>query len=124
MYPRLPFVRPVPVTHQRALGTGIVLVIAGLFLTALGAFLIAFYLDFITLGDIMPGVYRDPSAAPVDAPLGAFVFIGFIVLFGLVSLSEGIWRICYRQSNKYLFYVLLGMGAIFIAAGILVKGLK
>jgi hypothetical protein len=63
---------------------------------------------------------------PCDSP---YIFpglseFGFIVLFGLVSLSEGVWRICYRESNKYILYVLSGMGAIFIAARMLARRLK
>jgi hypothetical protein len=124
MYPRIPFVRHGAINPARAVSTGVGLVVAGLLLTGIGALLFAYCLDFFTLSDIIPGVYRDPNAPPTKIPIGAFVFIGFIILFGLVSLLEGGWRICYRESNKYLYYIMLTMGAIFIAAGILAKGLK
>jgi hypothetical protein len=124
MYPRLPSIKHGPITPQQARITGVVLVVAGLFLLALGLALLAYILDFFTLGDILPGVYRDPEASEEEISIGALFFIGFILLFGLVSLIEGFWRILYRQSNKHLLAIMLVLGGIFIAAGIFARAIR
>jgi hypothetical protein len=124
MYPRIPPIKHGPITPRQARITGVVLILGGLFLVLLGLALLAYALGLFTLGDIMPGVYRDPNAPEVAPSLGALAFIGFMLLFGLVSLIEGFWRIRFRRSNKHLLTIIIVLGWIFIAAGILVKGLR
>ena len=96
----------------------------GLLLIGLIAALVAFFVDLISLSIIFPGVDPDPKAGPVSVPITAWLFILFFVLFGVVSVAEGIWRVWFGQRNKYLTKAMIVMGLMFVAAGIIAQGLS
>jgi hypothetical protein len=103
---------------------GLLLIATGLLLAALGLALLAYILDYITLADILPGTYRDPDAGPAETPTGAYIFVGFTLLFGLTALSEGAWRVWFGRHNRYLLRIILVLGGIFFAAGMIAQGLS
>ncbi len=124
MYPRIHEITPRALTSRQARTRGVVLIIVGLFLTGLAMAIVAFFLDLISLSVIFPGVYRDPNAGPVSVPIAGYLFVGFFALFGLVAIAEGIWQVWFGVRNKYLTIIMIAMGTIFVAAGILVRGLS
>lgn len=100
------------------------MVVLGLFLMVLLGGLLAFILGLFPLSAIFPGTYRDPNAPEPSLDWGAGLFIGFLFSFGVVCLVEGIWRIRYGKPNRKLVLILFVMANLFIAAGLVAKGLK
>ena len=100
------------------------LIIVGLFLIGLAAAIIALALDLISLSIIFPGVYRDPNAGPASLPIAGWVFLLFFAVFGLITVAEGVWQVWFGERNKYLTIIMIAMGIIFVAVGIIVQGLS
>jgi len=124
MIPHIPYPTNLPISPPQARITGWVLIGLGLFLMAFMGGLLAFFLDLFPLSAIFPGTYRDPNAPVVPIGWGVSLFLGFIFSFGLVSFVEGFWRIRYGKPNRKLVMILFVLGNLFIAAGIVAKGLK
>ena len=49
-----------------------------------------------------------------------FVF-GLVMIIGLVSLLGGLWQIIFGKRNKVLVYIIIGLGVVFMATGLLVS---
>lgn len=83
----------------------------------------ALLLDVISLADIIPGTYRDANAAPSETSIGAYGFFGFCLLFGVVCIITGIYQVWTGRRNGKLIIIILIMGALFAAVGIIARGL-
>ena len=60
------------------------------------------------------------TGGPQDITFMVFVF-GLVMIIGLVSLIGGLWQIVFGKRNKTLVYIIIGLGAIFIATGLAVS---
>ena len=105
--------KPRELTPAQVRRAGCLLTVLGLFITGLMLALLAYVLEFFTLADIFPGVYRVEDAAEDDEGLtGAFLFIGVFLSFGLVTLWAGIWQAWTGRALRKLWIVMLGMMAV------------
>ena len=100
----------------------------GWVLTFLGAFLVVF-MGAITV--LVTGIISQADAsarAKLNDNPGMLLFLyglfGFVILFGLVGMTGGIWQIKYGKRNKKLAYIILGMGIIFLLIGFLFRAFR
>jgi hypothetical protein len=124
MLPRLSDLQRRQLTPRQIRLGGWVMVACGLFLLALTGAVGALLLDIIALSDIIPGTYRDPTAGPPESSVGAYAFIGFCFVFGLVSTAAGFYQVWTGRRSEKLLSVMLVLGALFAAAGMIVRGLS
>ncbi|GAA4468803.1 hypothetical protein GCM10023189_54750 [Nibrella saemangeumensis] len=124
MIPKIPLIQKGPVNQHLVKPTGWILIGAGLFLMVFMGGLLAFCLGMFPLSAIFPGTYRDPNAPAVSLGLGAALFIGFIFCFGVVSFTEGFWRLRYGKSNPRLMLAILVLGQLFITGGLLARAFR
>ncbi len=96
-------------------GTGAVLV-------ALGGFLIV-VMGAITLWAVAlvqqtgkPGVTARFNGTK-DQMIIMFGVFGFVLLFGFVSLTAGLWQLIFGRRNMVLVYAILALGAVFLVGG-------
>jgi hypothetical protein len=111
-------------TPKQARRRGVFLIIVGLLLIGFVSLVSAVVADVIPLSTFFPGVYRDPNAGPTVIPLAAWLFLGFFIVFGLVSVVQGIWQVAYGERNRMLTIVMITMAAIFIGGGIIARSFK
>jgi hypothetical protein len=52
-----------------------------------------------------------------------FIILGFLMLFGGVSVIAGIWQLVYSRRNKYLISALIILGLIFLIAAPIFRAL-
>jgi hypothetical protein len=103
---------------------GWLLIVIGLFLVALMGLVGAMLLELISLTDLIPGTYRDESAGPVEVSVGAYVFFGFSLLFGFVTVAMGAYQVFTGKRSRKLILTILVMAAIFMIAGLIASGLE
>jgi hypothetical protein len=98
----------------------------GWVLTFLGAFLVIFMGAITVLVTNIISQANDPHATTKftggpEMLLFMYGLFGFVILFGLVAMTGGIWQIKYGKRNKKLAYIVLAMGLIFVIIGWLVR---
>ena len=113
-----------PLSSAQARRRGVLLVLIGLFLAALSAVILAVLFEFIDIATLLPGTYRDPSTGPSSVPVLAWAAVGFFGVFGLVSILQGVWQIATGARNKLLTIVMIAMAFVFVAAGLLARGMR
>ena len=118
--PPIDFEQPPKQARRR----GVFLIIIGLLLIAFLGLVSAVVADVIPLSTFFPGVYRDPDAGPTTIPLAVWLIPGFFVMFGLVSVGQGIWQIAYGKQNRMLMIVMVTMALIFMGLGLVARALK
>lgn len=123
MQPTLPPLNFRPLSPRAARIGGVFLILIGLFLLTLTGLLFAFFLDLVSLEKLIPGVYRDQSVQKA-VPLAAYLLVGFFSVFGLVSVFQGFWQVVYGVRNRIATVLMILMGGIFIAAGVVARAFK
>lgn len=123
MQPRLPPLNFRPLSPRAARVGGVFLILIGLFLLTVTGLLFAYFLDLVQVEKLFPGVYRDRSVE-TSVPVAAWALVGFFSLFGLVSVFQGFWQVVYGVRNRAATALMIVMGAIFIAAGVVARALK
>ena len=123
MIPRLGELKYKNLTSRQARVSGVVLIILGLFLAGLAAVIVGLVMDLIPLSTFFSNVYRDPEAEPTSVPIAAWLLILYIALFGLVSVPAGIWQVWFGERNRHLTRVIVVMGLVLAAFGIIAEAL-
>jgi hypothetical protein len=121
--PRLPPLNSRPLSQRAARIGGVFLILIGLILLTITGLLFGYFLDLVQVEKLIPGVYRDPEAEK-SVPIAAWLFVGFFSVFALVSIFQGFWQIVYGVRNRIATALMIFMGALFIAAGVLARALK
>ena len=110
-------------TPKQARRRGVLLIILGLFLMVLIGTVTAIVLDFIPLSFFFPGTYRDPNA-DTTVPLAVWACLGYVAVFGVVCLIQGVWQIVFGVRNKILMILMIVMAMILVGAGMFARAFK
>lgn len=98
-------------------GLGVVLVLIGGFLVAVGGGLFVF-LGFIFTQAGQPGSgVKMPDKADGVIFLLIFGIFGLLIALGLTAMTAGAWQIFFGRRNKFLVYLFLGLVVAAFAVG-------
>jgi hypothetical protein len=98
--------------------SGLFLVPLGLLIAAAGAAMLPLAFGWIPPAEWLPaGTRIEPRTEPWETPIGLVVFLSGIVLFGVITIAEGAWRILYSHMNLTLLRIMLVLVGIFFFVG-------
>lgn len=98
--------------------SGYALVPLGLLIAAAGAALLPLAFGWMPPAEWLPaGTYIEARTEPWETPISLVVFLAGIVLFGVVMIAEGTWRILHSRMNLTLLRIMLVLVGIFFVVG-------
>jgi hypothetical protein len=97
---------------------GVVLVLCGVFLAAVGGGLFIF-LGYIFTQAGQPGSGIKMSEQAGDGSIFIIVFgiFALLIALGLTAITAGAWQIFFGRRNKFLVYMFLGLVVVTFAVG-------
>lgn len=107
----------VPVSRIRTLG--VVSIVIGTFLLVFMGFL-SFFIYYLITEPTRPGSTPKFTGGPKDIAFIAGVF-GLVILIALVSIFGGLWQIIFGKRNRLIVFIMLGLGLLFLIAGLVVS---
>lgn len=106
-----------PVQLRRS---GFLLIPLGLLIAAIGAALLPLAFGWLPPAEWLPaGIRIEPRTEPWETSIGLVVFLSGIVLFGVIAIAEGAWRILHGSMNPTLLRSMLVLAGIFLFAGMI-----
>lgn len=102
----------------RKRGAAWVLLVCGVLLVAAGgALLIAVWAPQL-FAELIGATWRpEPAERAEPVSLGIWVSVGWLLLFGAVTMSQGVWGLCVGEMNRLLLRLQVGLFLIFVIVG-------
>ena len=100
--------------------SGFFLAPLGLLIAAAGVAMLPLAFGWIPPAEWLPaGTRIEPRTEPWETSIGLVVFLSGIVLFGVITIAEGTWRILHSRMNLMLLRSMLVLAGLFLFAGMI-----